>query len=104
VGVARLGHYATTSSSSSSNTETTSPSSSSLSSLQQQPQQRIIAGTLQELAQLEIDQQLGPPLHSLMICGTLHELEYQALQEYILPNSVFQLERHEQETQALMKL
>jgi diphthine synthase len=104
VGVARLGHYATTSSSSSSSyTETTSPSSlSSVSSLPQ-PQQRIIAGTLQELAQLEIDQQLGPPLHSLMICGMLHELEYQALQEYILPNSVFQLERHEQETQALMK-
>lgn len=83
VGVARLGHYSST---------TTTPS----------PQQRIVAGTLTELAQAGIDDQLGPPLHSFMICGTLHELEVQALQEFLLPNSHFQIEAHQQEVQVLM--
>ena len=36
-----------------------------------QPTQRIVVGTLEELTQAE----LGGPLHLLIICGELHDLE-----------------------------
>jgi diphthine synthase len=36
-----------------------------------QPDQKIVSGTLSEL--LDVD--FGPPLHSFVICGQMHELE-----------------------------
>lgn len=50
-----------------------------------QPTQCIIAGTLQELK----GQDFGGPLHSLIICGDLHELELEALKEYLVERSTF---------------
>lgn len=43
-----------------------------------QPSQQIVAGTLAELLHAD----LGGPLHSLIICGELHELELEFLQPY----------------------
>lgn len=61
-----------------------------------QATQCIRAGTLQELAR----EDMGGPLHSLIICGTLHELELEVLKEYLIEGSTYQLEsssRDEQE-------
>jgi hypothetical protein len=40
-----------------------------------QPDQRIVAGTLAELAEVEF----GAPLHCLVICGELHPCEEELL-------------------------
>jgi diphthine synthase len=53
-----------------------------------QPTQFIIAGTLQEL----IHQEFGGPLHSLIICGELHDLELEVLKEYLVEGSTFALD------------
>jgi diphthine synthase len=53
-----------------------------------QTTQCIKAGTLKEL--LEAD--MGGPLHSLVICGDLHDLELDILKEYLIPGSTYQLE------------
>jgi diphthine methyl ester synthase len=45
-----------------------------------QPSQQIAAGTLQELAQID----MGAPLHSLIICGQLHDLEKEVVKEFLL--------------------
>ena len=50
-----------------------------------QPTQQIVAGTLQEL--LSVD--YGEPLHSLIVCGELHELEMEMLKEYLVEGSKF---------------
>lgn len=50
-----------------------------------QPTQQIVAGTLQELQEVDF----GKPLHSLIICGELHELELEVLKEYLLEGSRF---------------
>ena len=50
-----------------------------------QDTQQIVAGTLDELATVDF----GTPLHSLIICGELHDLELEVLQEYLLPDSQF---------------
>lgn len=50
-------------------------------------QQLIVAGTLTELAKYE---QMGGPLHSLIICADiLHDLEYDVIRYYLLPNSKY---------------
>jgi diphthine methyl ester synthase len=48
---------------------------------QQQQQQLMVAGTLKELQNYT---HWGGPLHSLIICGDLHEIELQALQEHMI--------------------
>jgi diphthine synthase len=53
-----------------------------------QESQRIVAGTLMELQAVDF----GGPLHSLIICGELHELELEVLQEYLVENSTYELE------------
>jgi diphthine synthase len=53
-----------------------------------QESQRIVAGTLMELQAIDF----GGPLHSLIICGELHELELEVLQEYLVENSTYELE------------
>ena len=51
-----------------------------------QETQQIVAGTLEEL--LTVD--FGAPLHSLIICGELHDLELEVLKEYLIEGSSYQ--------------
>ena len=37
--------------------------------------QVIVSGTLERLSQDDVDEVLGAPLHSLIVCGELHDLE-----------------------------
>jgi diphthine synthase len=53
-----------------------------------QETQCIIAGTLEELRL----QDFGGPLHSLVICGELHDLELEVLKQYLVLQSTYQLE------------
>jgi diphthine synthase len=53
-----------------------------------QPTQKIVAGTLEELVKID----MGEPLHSLIICGVLHDLELDILREYLVEGSAYQLE------------
>jgi diphthine synthase len=53
-----------------------------------QESQCIAAGTLRELQSVDF----GGPLHSLIICGELHELELEVLQEYLVENSTYEQE------------
>ena len=53
-----------------------------------QPTQQIVAGTLQELQEVNF----GEPLHSLIVCGELHELELEVLKEYLVAGSKFVME------------
>lgn len=50
--------------------------------------QCIRAGTLEELAKVDF----GSPLHSLIICGELHELELEVLKEYLVEGSTYELD------------
>lgn len=50
-----------------------------------QPTQQIAAGTLSELQGVNF----GEPLHSLIVCGELHELELEVLKEYVVEGSTF---------------
>ena len=54
-----------------------------------QPTQKIVAGTLQELSRVD----MGEPLHSLIVCGVLHDLELEVLKEYLVEGSTYELER-----------
>ena len=36
---------------------------------------------------------MGGPLHSLIICGDLHDLEFEILKEYLVEGSKFELEQ-----------
>lgn len=53
-----------------------------------QKTQCIKAGTLEELEKLDF----GGPLHSLIICGHLHEMELEVLKEYIIEGSSYELD------------
>jgi diphthine synthase len=53
-----------------------------------QETQYIKAGTLKEL----VKEDFGEPLHSLIICGDLHELELEVLKEYLIEGSAFKVE------------
>ena len=53
-----------------------------------QPDQRIRAGTLEELK----GQDFGAPLHCVVICGAVHEMELEALRPYLIENSTFQID------------
>ena len=55
-----------------------------------QSTQAMIAGTLRELSKVD----LGEPLHALIICGELHDLELQVLKEFLLEGSSFDLSSH----------
>ncbi|GAX19913.1 diphthine methyl ester synthase [Fistulifera solaris] len=56
-----------------------------------QPTQCIRAGTLEELREYDF----GGPLHSMIICGDLHDLELEVLKEYLIDGSKFELEHIE---------
>ena len=56
-----------------------------------QATQKIVAGTLEELTQVD----MGDPLHSLIICGDLHDLEFEVVKEYLLEGSSYTLEKQE---------
>jgi hypothetical protein len=49
--------------------------------------QCIKAGTLKEL----LEEDMGGPLHSLIICGDLHDLEMEVVKEYLIPGSKYVL-------------
>jgi diphthine methyl ester synthase len=53
-----------------------------------QSTQCIVAGTLSELR----EQDFGSPLHSLIICGELHDLELDVLRQYLVEGSTFELD------------
>jgi len=53
-----------------------------------QETQMIRAGTLRELKDVDF----GGPLHSLVICGHLHELEEDVLKEFLVEGSLYQLD------------
>lgn len=53
-----------------------------------QPAQKIVAGTLEELTKVD----MGDPLHSLIVCGVLHDLELEVLKEYLVEGSTYELE------------
>ncbi|KAL3822741.1 hypothetical protein ACHAXA_001006 [Cyclostephanos tholiformis] len=53
-----------------------------------QPDQRIIAGTLEELKEHDF----GPPLHCMVICGEVHEMELEALRPHLIENSKSQID------------
>ena len=52
-----------------------------------QASQQIMAGTMHELVNVDF----GSPLHSLIICGDLHDLEFEVLQEFLVKDSTFEL-------------
>ena len=56
-----------------------------------QATQKIVAGTLEELTQVD----MGEPLHSLIICGELHDLEFEVVKEYLIEGSSYALEKQE---------
>lgn len=53
-----------------------------------QPDQCITAGTLEELR----EQDFGAPLHCLIICGEVHDMELQALRPYLLKDSSYHVD------------
>jgi len=59
-----------------------------------QKSQLIVAGTLEELRDYP---NFGGPLHSLIICGALHDLELEVLKDYILEGSSYELDCQPQE-------
>jgi diphthine synthase len=44
--------------------------------------QVIVSGTLKRLAQPDVDDVLGAPLHSLIVCGELHDLEKEFFEHF----------------------
>lgn len=57
-----------------------------------QSTQAIVAGTLEELSKDDDGAgALGGPLHSLVICGDMHEMELEALQPYLIEGSKYDL-------------
>ena len=50
-----------------------------------QETQQIVAGTMAEL--LKVD--FGAPLHSFIVCGHCHDLEFEVLKEFLVPNSEY---------------
>jgi diphthine methyl ester synthase len=59
-----------------------------------QSTQAIVAGTLEELSKDDDADGaggLGGPLHSLVICGDMHEMELEALQPYLTEGSKYDL-------------
>jgi len=61
-----------------------------------QKDQCIIAGTLEELK----DQDFGEPLHCMMICGEVHDLELQFLKKFMVEGSTFKANDHNQQDNA----
>lgn len=56
-----------------------------------QATQKMVAGTLQELTNVD----MGEPLHSLIICGDLHDLEFDVVKEYLIEGSTYTVEKLE---------
>jgi diphthine synthase len=52
----------------------------------------MVAGTLEELSKLD----MGGPLHSLIICGDLHDLELEVLKEFLVEGSTYELENRKE--------
>ena len=61
-----------------------------------QPTQKMVAGTLEEL--LTVD--MGGPLHSMIICGDLHDLELEIIKEFLIEGSTYEVDNHETEQES----
>ena len=57
-----------------------------------QPTQQIVAGTLEELAEID----MGKPLHSLIVCGDVHDLEIEVLKEFLVEGSKYKFPEPEE--------
>lgn len=57
--------------------------------------QQIVAGTLQELRNVDF----GAPLHSFIVCGECHDLELEVLKEFLVPKSTFVVDKPKSQTQ-----
>ena len=53
-----------------------------------QPDQCIMAGTLEELK----EQDFGEPLHCMVICGEVHDMELEALRPFLIENSTYEID------------
>uniref|UniRef100_A0A7S4JAB6 diphthine methyl ester synthase n=1 Tax=Odontella aurita TaxID=265563 RepID=A0A7S4JAB6_9STRA len=60
------------------------------------PDELIKAGTLEELREVDF----GEPLHCLVICGEVHELEMEMLSQFLVEGSKFKLSSSKPEEQA----
>jgi diphthine methyl ester synthase len=95
IGLARMGNNTTTSNTSSIQQLTTTSIEDydgfdNAVARHCQQSQQIVAGTMVELSTYD----LGDPLHSLIICAeSLHELEWDMVHQYVLPNSIYQSQR-----------
>lgn len=58
-----------------------------------QETQQIVAGTMEDL--LKVD--FGAPLHSFIVCGHCHDLEFEVLKEFLVPGSAYVVEQVEQD-------
>jgi diphthine synthase len=67
-----------------------------------QNDQRIVSGSLRQLASVDF----GPPLHSLVICGEMHELELEMFEYYHIDRDNRKRERlkKKEELEELMEL
>ena len=63
-----------------------------------QETQCIKAGTMKEL----IQEDFGGPLHSVIICGDLHDLELEVLQEFLVQGSKFSIQNATKIEQQIM--
>ena len=44
--------------------------------------QVIVSGSLERLSKDDVDERLGAPLHSLIVCGELHDLEREFFEHF----------------------
>jgi len=51
-----------------------------------------VAGTLEELAAID----MGKPLHSLVVCGDVHDLEIDVLKEFLVEGSKYEFPKQEE--------
>lgn len=57
-----------------------------------QPTQKVVAGTLEELSKID----MGAPLHSLIVCGTVLDYEQEVVKEFLVEGSTYQFPKTEE--------
>ena len=56
-----------------------------------QPTQQVVAGTLEELAKID----MGAPLHSLIVCGNVLDYEIEVVKEFLVEGSTYEFPKPE---------
>jgi diphthine methyl ester synthase len=86
IGLARMGNTAFYKNSLQEEDDSSDQNQTIVATTAKRQSQEIVAGTLVELSNYD----LGDPLHSLIICAdTLHELEWDMVQQYVLKDSIY---------------